>query len=154
MYCPTAIHQLTELSDKRIADQPEDRGNCETRSSFDAPRTGGSWSLFAGDQDGWAGVCFGTAWAWIRRAAQLVDGIEAQTRQAVANLTAVLQAAGTGMEHVVKTTIFVTDMANFATVNGVYGAAFDGAPPARSTVEVSALPLGGLVEIEAIALVP
>jgi len=47
----------------------------------------------------------------------------------------------------------VTDMANFATVNGIYGAAFAGSPPARSTVEVSALPLGGLVEIEAIALV-
>ncbi len=68
-------------------------------------------------------------------------------------MTAVLQAAGSGLEHVVKTTIFVTDMANFATVNSIYGAAFDGDPPARSTVEVSALPLGGLVEIEAIALV-
>lgn len=84
---------------------------------------------------------------------KLADGIEAQTQQAVTNLAAVLEAAETGLENVVKTTIFVTDMANFATVNAIYGAAFSGSPPARSTVEVSALPLGGLVEIEAIALV-
>ena len=84
---------------------------------------------------------------------KLRDGVEAQTEQSVKNLASVLEAAGSSLEQVVKTTIFVTDMANFATVNGVYGAAFTGAPPARSTVEVSALPLGGLVEIEAIALV-
>jgi len=84
----------------------------------------------------------------------LRDGIEEQTRQAIANLTSVLEAAGAGIDTVVKTTIFVTDMANFATVNGIYGKVFAGEPPARSTVEVSALPLGGLVEIEAIALVP
>ena len=84
----------------------------------------------------------------------LADGIEAQTRQAMANMTAVLEAAGSSIEHIVKTTIFVTDMANFGTVNGIYGAAFAGAPPARSTVGVAALPLGGLVEIEAIALLP
>lgn len=84
---------------------------------------------------------------------KLVDGIEAQTQQAVANLAAVLAAAGSSLDQVVKTTIFVTDMTNFALVNGIYGAAFSGDPPARSTVEVSALPLGGLVEIEAIALV-
>lgn len=84
----------------------------------------------------------------------LAAGIEAQTRQALANLAAVLEAAGSGIQHIVKTTIFVTDMANFATVNAIYGAAFADDPPARSTVEVSALPLGGLVEIEAIALIP
>lgn len=83
----------------------------------------------------------------------LQEGIEAQARQAIVNLTSVLGAAGTGIDNVVKTTIFITDMANFATVNEIYGAAFAGDPPARSTVEVSGLPLGGLVEIEAIALV-
>jgi 2-iminobutanoate/2-iminopropanoate deaminase len=88
----------------------------------------------------------------IPQSGTLADGIEAQTRQAVANLSAVLEAAGSGLENVVKTTIFVTDLANFATVNEIYGAAFTGDPPARSTVEVSALPLGGLVEVEAIAL--
>ena len=84
----------------------------------------------------------------------LVDGIEAQTTQAMANLKSVLDAAGSSFENVVKTTIFVTDMADFAIVNGIYGAAFIGAPPARSTVEVAGLPLGGLVEIEVIALIP
>jgi len=84
----------------------------------------------------------------------LHEGIEAQTRQAIANLSTVLEAAGSSIDKVVKTTIFVTDMANFSTVNKIYGAVFAEEPPARSTVEVSALPLGGLVEIEAIALAP
>ncbi len=85
---------------------------------------------------------------------QLAAGVEAQTRQSIRNLAAVLEAAGSSLEHIVKTTIFVADMADFAAVNGVYGAAFTGAPPARSTVQAAALPLGGLVEIEAIALLP
>ncbi len=83
----------------------------------------------------------------------LRDGIDKQTQQAVDNLRAVLTEAGTSLDNVVKTTIFVTDMGNFGMVNAIYGAAFNDTPPARSTVEVSALPLGGLVEIEAIALV-
>lgn len=90
----------------------------------------------------------------IPESGELADGIEAQARQVMTNLAAVMEAAGSGMEQVVKTTIFLTDMADFATVNAIYAAAFTGAPPARSTVEVAALPLGGLVEIEAIALVP
>ncbi|MDI9548094.1 MAG: RidA family protein [Chloroflexota bacterium] len=85
---------------------------------------------------------------------QLAAGVEAQTRQAIRNLAAVLEAAGSSLEHIVKTTIFVADMADFAAVNGIYGAAFAEAPPARSTVQAAALPLGGLVEIEAIALLP
>jgi len=85
---------------------------------------------------------------------QLAAGVEAQARQAIRNLAAVLEAAGSSLEHIVKTTIFVADMADFAAVNGIYGAAFAGAPPARSTVQAAALPLGGLVEIEAIALLP
>jgi len=84
---------------------------------------------------------------------QLRTGIAAQTRQALANLQAVLEAAGSSLNQVVKTTIFLQDMADFATVNRIYGALFAEAPPARSTVQVAALPLGALVEIEAIALV-
>ncbi|MDH7484948.1 MAG: RidA family protein [Anaerolineae bacterium] len=83
---------------------------------------------------------------------QLRSGIAAQTRQALANLQAVLEAAGSSLNQVVKTTIFLQDMADFATVNQVYGQAFAVVPPARSTVQVAALPLGALVEIEAIAL--
>lgn len=84
---------------------------------------------------------------------QLRTGIAAQTRQALANLSAVLQAAGSSFEQVVKTTIFLQDMADFATVNTIYGSQFAGEPPARSTVAVAGLPLGALVEIEMIALV-
>ena len=84
---------------------------------------------------------------------KLRTGIAAQTRQVMANLRAVLEAAGSNLNQVVKTTIFLQDMADFATVNQIYGSAFTEAPPARSTVAVAALPLGALVEIEAIALV-
>lgn len=84
----------------------------------------------------------------------LAEGIEAQTRQVLANMRAVLEASGSNFDQIVKTTIFLSDMGNFATVNAIYAEAFSGMPPARSTVEVAALPLGGLVEIEAIALVP
>ena len=83
---------------------------------------------------------------------KLVEGVEAQARQSLANLAAVLQSAGTNMDQIVKTTIFLTNLADFATVNAVYAKAFTGTPPARSTVQVAALPLGGLVEIEAIVL--
>lgn len=83
---------------------------------------------------------------------KLRDGLEAQTRQILQNLSAVLAAAGSSMGRVVKTTIFLTDIAAFATVNKIYGEAFPVAPPARSTVQVAALPLGSLVEIEAVAL--
>jgi 2-iminobutanoate/2-iminopropanoate deaminase len=84
---------------------------------------------------------------------QLRTGIAAQTRQALTNLRAVLDAAGSNLNLVVKTTIFLRDMADFAVVNQIYGSAFTAAPPARSTVQVAALPLGALVEIEVIAIV-
>ncbi len=84
----------------------------------------------------------------------LRDGLEAQTRQALANLQAVLEAAGTDLAHVVKTTIFMTDLSAFKQVNAIYGEVFAENPPARSTVQVAALPLGALVEIEAIAVLP
>lgn len=82
----------------------------------------------------------------------LADGIEGQTRQALANIQAVLAEAGAEIQDVVKTTIFLADMSHFATVNGLYGEVFKQEPPARSTVQVAALPKGGLVEIEIIAL--
>ena len=79
-------------------------------------------------------------------------GVEAQAKQALANLRAVLEAGGSSMARVVKTVIFLADMADFATVNGVYAQEFLNTPPARSTVQVAGLPKGGLVEIEMIAL--
>jgi 2-iminobutanoate/2-iminopropanoate deaminase len=80
------------------------------------------------------------------------ETIEEQTRRVLENLKAVLEAAGSGMHKVVKTTVFITDMAQFARMNAVYAEYFTGAPPARSTLPMAALPLGGLVEIECVAL--
>jgi 2-iminobutanoate/2-iminopropanoate deaminase len=85
---------------------------------------------------------------------KLVEGgIESQTRRALQNLQAVLEAAGTSLANVVKTTVFLQDMGDFGAMNGVYAQFFGGSPPARSAVEVAALPLSAQVEIEAIALV-
>ncbi|HEY5435637.1 MAG TPA: Rid family detoxifying hydrolase [Candidatus Limnocylindrales bacterium] len=81
----------------------------------------------------------------------LVEGVEAQAERSMQNLTAVLEAAGLTMADVVKTTIFLADMGDFAAVNTVYGRFMPDPPPARSTVAVAELPKGGLVEIEAIA---
>jgi 2-iminobutanoate/2-iminopropanoate deaminase len=85
---------------------------------------------------------------------KLVEGVEAQTKQVLANLQAVLAAAGASFEQVVKTTIFLVDMADFQTVNTLYATAFASEPPARSTVQVAALPRKALVEIEAVAYSP
>jgi 2-iminobutanoate/2-iminopropanoate deaminase len=82
---------------------------------------------------------------------ELADGVEAQAERALRNLQSVLDAAGLGFDDVVKTTIFLADMADFAAVNAVYGTFMPDPPPARSTVQVAALPKGGRVEIEAIA---
>jgi 2-iminobutanoate/2-iminopropanoate deaminase len=81
----------------------------------------------------------------------LVDGVEAQAERAMLNLRGVLDAAGVTFEAVVKTTIFLADMNDFAVVNAIYGRFMPDPPPARSTVQVAALPKGGRVEIEAIA---
>ena len=82
----------------------------------------------------------------------LIDGgIEEQTRQMFANIRAVLQAAGLDFSHVVKTTVFMTDLSQFADFNRIYGEYFPENPPARSCVEVSALPKGAMVECEVIA---
>ncbi len=83
----------------------------------------------------------------------MVDGgIEEQTRQALRNLQAVLEAAGSDLAGVLKTTVFLTDMGAFAAMNAVYGEFFPSSPPARSAVEVAALPKGALFEIECVAL--
>jgi 2-iminobutanoate/2-iminopropanoate deaminase len=78
-------------------------------------------------------------------------GIEPETERVMANLTAVLDAAGCGWGDVVKTTVFLLDMADFGAVNAIYGRFVSDPPPARSTVAVAALPKGARVEIEAVA---
>jgi 2-iminobutanoate/2-iminopropanoate deaminase len=85
---------------------------------------------------------------------ELIDGgIKVQTRQVFANLAAVLNAAGTSMDQVVKATVFLRHMADFAAMNEVYAGHLGKATPARSTVAVSELPRGALVEIDLIAVV-
>ncbi|MFV1857817.1 MAG: RidA family protein [Anaerolineales bacterium] len=87
-------------------------------------------------------------------AGSLVEGgVAAETRQALANLSKVLEAGGSSLDRVVKTTVFMTNLQEFATMNEVYGEVFAADPPARSTIQVAALPGGASVEIEAIAWV-
>jgi len=81
----------------------------------------------------------------------LVEGIDAQAERALVNLEAVLGAAGMTTADVVKTTIFLSDLANFAAVNAIYASHFPSPAPARSTVQVAALPKGALIEIEVVA---
>lgn len=84
---------------------------------------------------------------------ELVEGgIEAQTLQVLTNLKHVLEAAGSGLNYVIKTTVFLADMGDFAAMNTIYAEFFPENPPARSTVAVAALPKGAVVEIEAVAL--
>ncbi|HEY8326015.1 MAG TPA: RidA family protein [Ktedonobacterales bacterium] len=79
------------------------------------------------------------------------DDVRAQTRRALENLSGVLRAAGSSLADVVKTTVFLVDMGDYAAVNEVYGEFFSSEPPARSAVAVAALPRGARVEVEAIA---
>jgi 2-iminobutanoate/2-iminopropanoate deaminase len=81
-------------------------------------------------------------------------GIQEQTHRSLMNLKAVLEAAGSSLDHVVKTTVFLQSMNDFAAMNAVYAVYFPNDPPARSTVEVARLPRNALVEIECIAQVP
>ncbi len=84
---------------------------------------------------------------------ELVEGgVEAQTRQALTNLKSVLESADSGLNFVVKTTVFLQNMSDFAAMNAVYAEFFPENPPARSTVAVAALPKGALVEIECLAM--
>ncbi|MGE5775733.1 MAG: RidA family protein [Chloroflexota bacterium] len=83
---------------------------------------------------------------------ELVEGIEAQTRQVLTNLQHVLESADSGLRFVVKTTVFLQDMGDFAKMNVIYAEFFPENPPARSTVQVAGLPKSALVEIECVAL--
>lgn len=83
---------------------------------------------------------------------RIAEGVQAQTHQALKNLQAVLQEAGLTLDNVVKTTVFVQDLGDFGTVNEIYGSYFHGGFPARSCVQIAALPKGALVEIECIAV--
>ncbi len=84
---------------------------------------------------------------------ELANGVEEQTRQALQNIRGLLEATGASMDNIVKTTVFLQDMKDFPTMNTVYATFFGDTPPARSTVQVAGLPKGGLVEIEAIAMI-
>ncbi len=79
------------------------------------------------------------------------EGIEEQTEQVMQNLAAILEEAGSGLDRLVKTTVFLTDLGDFAAMNDVYARHVGDRPPARSTVQVAALPSGARVEIEAVA---
>jgi 2-iminobutanoate/2-iminopropanoate deaminase len=83
---------------------------------------------------------------------ELINGdVRAQTERVLKNISAVLESAGSGLERVVKMNVFLADMDDFAAMNEVYGRFFKAAPPARTTVAVARLPLGAIVEIEAVA---
>lgn len=83
----------------------------------------------------------------------VVGSIREQSEQVMKNLAAVLSAGGSGLDRAVKTTCFLTDLGDFATFNDIYAAAFGDSAPARSTVQVAALPMGVLVEVECVATV-
>lgn len=83
----------------------------------------------------------------------VAGGVEAQTRQALTNLKAILTAGGTSLDKVVKTTVYLQDMADFSKMNAIYAEFFSGDYPARTAVQVAALPKGAAVEVEAIAFV-
>jgi 2-iminobutanoate/2-iminopropanoate deaminase len=83
----------------------------------------------------------------------VAGGVAEQAAQVLNNLEAILKEAGSDLDQVVKTTVFLTDMNDFQTVNGVYAKRFTSVPPARAAIAVASLPLGALVEIEAVAMV-
>jgi 2-iminobutanoate/2-iminopropanoate deaminase len=80
--------------------------------------------------------------------------IEEKTRQVIENIHAIAESAGADLKHVVKTTVFLKDMSNFQAMNGIYAEYFEGTPPARSAVQVAALPLDADIEIETIICIP
>jgi len=90
-----------------------------------------------------------------REIGKLVEGgVEAEARQALKNLQAILETAGTSLDNVVKTTVFLKDMGDYAAVNAIYAEFFTANHPARSAVAVAGLPAGAMVEIEAVAIIP
>ena len=127
--------------------------NKEIISTANAPAAVGPYSqaVRLGDRPG--GLLFTAGQLGIVPGTKEFAGpdIETQTRQALENLQAVLEAGGSCLKHVVKTTVFLADMAEFGRMNAVYTEFFPENPPARSAVQPAALPLGGRVEIEAVA---
>ena len=118
----------------------------------DAPAAIGPYSQ-AVVTDGWV-FCSGQV-ALDPESGELIEGsVVDQTRKAMENLSAVLTKAGTSLNNVVKTTIYVTNMDDFGDVNSAYGAFFEKNPPARATVGVAALPKGARVEIDCVARIP
>jgi 2-iminobutanoate/2-iminopropanoate deaminase len=118
-------------------------------STTNAPAAIGPYSQAVGI----GGLLFTSGQIPLRPDGSLVEGdVEAQTRQVLANLAAVLEAGGSSLDQVVKCTVFLSDMNDFAAVNAVYAEAFESEPPARSAVEVARLPRDVMVEIEAVAL--
>ena len=127
--------------------------NSRARTTFhsaDAPKAIGPYSQAVGFDS----LIFSSGQIGIDpNTAELVPGgVEAQTRQALVNLTHVLAAAGVRLKDVVKTTVFLAAIEDFAAMNAVYAEFLDSDPPARSTVAVRSLPKGALVEIEAVAV--
>ena len=123
----------------------------DTVKTDSAPRAVGPYSQAVTVKGGMMLFCSGQI-ALDPATGEMLEGtVGQQARLVMETLKAVVEAAGFSMEDIVKTTVFLTDMAGFASVNEVYGSFFKGDFPARSTVEVSALPRGALVEIEAIA---
>ncbi len=123
----------------------------KTIATPDAPAAVGPYSQAVRVGD----LVFTAGQVALRPDGTFVDGsVAEQTEQVMRNLAAVLEAAGTGFEHVVKATCFLTDMATFDEFNRVYGSYFTGEPPARSTVAVAGLPKGAAVEVELVARVP
>jgi 2-iminobutanoate/2-iminopropanoate deaminase len=121
-------------------------------SSADAPAAIGPYSQAIGA--GQLLFCSGQLPVVPKTGDLVAQDASAQARQVLENLGAVLKAGGSSYAHVVKTTVFLTDLNDFAAMNSVYSEFFPDAPPARSTIQVAALPKGAKVEIEAIALKP
>jgi 2-iminobutanoate/2-iminopropanoate deaminase len=118
----------------------------------DAPKAIGPYSQAIQVSGGKTTFCSGQI-ALDPKTGELVQGdVVAQAERVMENLKAVLAAAGADFSHVVRCTIYLTDLGDFQRVNEVYGRHFKGAPPARATVQVSALPKGSKVEIDAIAV--
>ena len=121
-------------------------------SSADAPAAIGPYSQAIGS--GQLLFCSGQLPVVPKTGNLIAQDASAQARQVLENLGAVLKAGGSSYANVVKTTVFLTDLNDFAAMNSVYSEFFPDAPPARSTIQVAALPKGAKVEIEAIALKP
>lgn len=121
----------------------------ETITSASSPKAIGPYSpaIRAGDI-----LCISGQLGIDPETGQLAQGVRAQTERALASLEALLVEAGLGFEDVVKTTIFLSDINDFSEVNEIYASKFRPPYPARSTVQVAALPKGALVEIEALAV--